>query len=292
MMGSIDRNEIEWLGMRFCVPPDWEIVRHSPSGKSGSLVFVDRRRQRMQLSWTECPSRPDTVRIFEDFRARDRAEVPDCTLGEIFKRKQWKGYRRGSDGNVLTRCGLYDRKNCRWVDLVLLWGSQPDEKLEAQILDSFCTHCPVLRPMRWQAFRLDMESPPLWELETAEVKPGRVSMAFRHKTARASVTRLGAPDAWFDGHVENFLRRQVGDVEGRFGIRTKEGHEACTFVGKERHFHLRWLVGRRHVRSDVAWHCPQCHAVFQVMTMAPGKVTVKPEDFTVNCCGKGNGSRA
>ena len=61
---------IEWLGMRFRVPDEWEIVRHSSKRRTGTLMFVDRRRQRMQLSWTECRGEPDKVQLFNDLRAR------------------------------------------------------------------------------------------------------------------------------------------------------------------------------------------------------------------------------
>jgi hypothetical protein len=274
----------EWLGIGFWVPPDWEIVRHSPNRRAGSLVFVDRRKQRMQLSWTDCPREPDAEQVFRDLRSRDLEQVPDCALGERFTRGRWLCYRRAGEGKVLTRAGFYDKKRRRWLDLVLPWPDGHDEVLEKAILDSFRPGRPSAKGMRWRAFNLDVQAPKGWELTTAEVKPARVSMDFENRGARATVTRIGVPEAWFDGHLENFLRRRVGETKGSFSIGMRGSHEACAFAGKERQFRPRWLVGKRYVRREVAWHCPKTHAVFAVMTAAPRKVHIAPEAFAVKCC--------
>ena len=54
---------IQWLGLRLCVPADWQVVRHSLAADRGGLVFVDRYRQRLQLNWTQVPCEPDLDRM-------------------------------------------------------------------------------------------------------------------------------------------------------------------------------------------------------------------------------------
>ena len=75
-----------WLGLSFEVPKEWEIVRHSTSTERGRLVLVDRRRQRLEVCWSECKKEPDLERLVEEFRGE--SALP----GEVFTRSgSWRG---------------------------------------------------------------------------------------------------------------------------------------------------------------------------------------------------------
>jgi hypothetical protein len=276
---------IDWLGIQLRVPREWEIVRHSSNAKAGTLIFIDRRTQRMQVSWTECLRKPDISQIFSDFRSRDVKQEPECTQSEIFKHRKWTCYRRTAGTKQLTRCGIYDKKGRRWIDLILPWSDAVDEELEKSILENFYSRAPDSKKgLRWRAFNMDFTSPAQWELKSAEAKFALVSFVFEKGGARATVSRYGAPETWYDGHLEHFLKKNVGDVKGAYGLRMHGAHEACTFKGRERRFHPRWMVGKRKKRNDIAWHCPSSRAVFQIMTMSSSKADVSPGEFAVHCC--------
>jgi len=280
-----DLQTIEWLGMQIHVPADWEIVRHSVNQHAGSLIMVDRRRQRMQLSWTECASPPDEKRIFEDFRSRDLKENPGCKLEDVFQCGPFTCYRRITGPFVVTRAGMYDRRWRRWVDVAIPWPEGREEALEGRILESFRTAQRDAKTMRWRAFRLDFLLPSQWRLCAADVRPGRVTMSFEHDGITAAVTRVGAVDGWFDGHLDHYLKKQVDNAVGTYTISKRGQHEACVFTGKERRFHPRWLMGRRRVRSDIAWHCPDSKALYQVMIMGRAGADMLVDMVQVNCCG-------
>jgi hypothetical protein len=175
----------------------------------------------------------------------------------------------------------------RWVDIVIPWHDGPDDELERQILDSYHSERISGKGLRWQVFKLDFVSPPEWKMSRTEVLPARVTMHFECGRAHARVVRIGAADTWFDGHLENFLRRQIDDAEGKYLVRIYRGHEACMFSGRERSFRLRWLTGNRLIRTDMAWHCPSCHAVYQIVTEGNTKTHRQPDTFQVICCESG-----
>src|SRR5450432_3448034 len=70
---------ISWLSLGFRVPAEWDIVRHGILFERGSLVFVDRLRQRLSVSWTECQRPPDLERLVRDFEGQPLAEGQTVT---------------------------------------------------------------------------------------------------------------------------------------------------------------------------------------------------------------------
>jgi hypothetical protein len=274
---------IEWFGLRFVVPAEWEIVKHSVNEKTGYLMLVDRHRQRLQVSWTACETQPDVGRIFDDFRSRDKSRDPMAEFSEQFKSNKWTGYCCSVKGASFTRVGMYDKKCGRWIDLALPWPAGRDEDEENGVLDSFHSSDITKGTVRWRAFGLDCEVASAFRLTQADVKPARARLLFEKGKTQAAFTRVGMSETWFDGHLENFLRREVGDMKGEYAFRPSGKHEACVFTGQEKRFHFRWLAGNRHVRRDLAWHCPSQHAVFDVMTKGSPKNGAVPDDFVVHC---------
>lgn len=279
---------IEWLGMRLIVPDDWEIVRHAVDVSAGSILMIDRRRQRLQWSWTACAKPPDEKTIFDDFKNRDRVELPECVLTDLYKCGQFSVYRRTSDNIEITRAGTFDKRLKMWIDIVIPWPDGYQSDSERRILESYRGARSDAHGIRWCAFKLDYISPKGWKLTEAEIKPGRAAMYFEKDHNRAMVARIGAVDAWFDGHLENFLLKQVTDATGTCKVGLKGNHESCLFSGWERRFSFRWLVGLRRKRLDSVWHCPESQAMYHVMTSGYENTLVHPDTFPVQCCKSGS----
>jgi len=282
------RRTIEWLGLSFSVPDEWEIVKHSTDARRGTLMLVDRRRQRLQVSWSACATKPDEERIFDDFAARDKLSHPECTIGVPLRFQRWRGYRRTVGQTVLTRVGFYDKKSARWIDVAIPWLGQPDEAVESPLLASFSTVELAEGMRRVLAFDLDATAPVGWELTGADVGPSETVLWFGRGAGsldRAAVRRVAMPETWFDGHLENFLKRQTAPMPGAFSLCKRGAYDACRFDGRERMFQARWLVGRRIRRADVAWECPTDHAVYQVTATYFPRQPVDLDSFRVQCHG-------
>jgi hypothetical protein len=278
---------VDWLGLHAEVPDDWEIVKHSTKFGRGTLVFVDRRRQRMQLSWAACATPPDAERIFDDFRARDRQEHPGCDVGDSFRLLRWTGYRRNTGGRALTRAGCYDRQYRRWIDVALPWPHGYEANVERAVLESFRTVKSDGGDLMLDAFDLAVTVPAGWRLAGAAVAPTRVTFTLTRGETAVMVRRIAMPEAWFDGQADQFLRRQAAPIGGSCALTRVAGHEAATFEGRERVVHPRWLWGKRKERRDLAWECPGDHAVYHVVVTRYPRDSVEPADFAVRCCRAG-----
>jgi len=281
---------IAWLGMRLAVPTDWEIVRHAVRPEKGRLVLVDRRRQRLQLSWVRTPTAPDLEQAMADYRSRDVEENPDRTFSPLASVGRWRGFRRHEEQAVLTRAGQFDPRLRRWMEVVVEWPDGLEAILEEKVLRGSGAAEPDEHSAEWRAFGLDVRTPPTWVLQEATVKPADVRLAFRDGRRDATVRRLGAPDAWYDGDLEEFLHKQVVGAKVRASAREHNGHAACLGESRLARSRLGEWLGMGRPRLDLVWLCPAAHAVFQVTTRARGPA-VPPEQFVVRCCGQGGGKR-
>jgi hypothetical protein len=278
------------MGLHFQAPKEWEIAGHSFRADTGRLMLVDRYRQRMQISWTRCPRKPDAKQIFDDFEARDRKDHPDCTIDRSFSLNRWAGFRRGIKGSLLTRAGLYDSANGRWIDVAIPWTEGFDEETEQTLLGKLKTSNMHDERQRWRAFNVDVESPPQWYLSAGEIKPADVSLTFEKDHARVTIHKLGLADMWFNGDTLGFLRKQAEKNRGAYAETEDGRHPGGVFNGRERMFHPGWLWGKRLIVHGHAWLCPPSNALFHIsVTSFPGQA-VTGEEFTVRCCdavGKG-----
>jgi hypothetical protein len=280
--------EIRWLGMRLIVPADWEIVRHSVRPEKGRLVLVDRRRQRLQLSWVRTAA-PAVDRALADYRSLDLAENPARTFSPGPSVGRWRGFRRHDGQAVLTRAGQYDPRVQRWIEIAVEWPDGLDADGEQAILESFTAFAD--EPNRWRAFSLDVRTPPTWTLEQADVKPADAALTFREGARSARVRRLGACDAWYDGNLESFLRKEaVGGAKAATSPRQHNGHPACLGESRLTRSRLGEWLGLGRPRRDLVWRCPEADALFHVTTDASGPA-VPPERFVVRCCGREGGER-
>jgi hypothetical protein len=260
---------IAWLDMRLRVPADWEIVRHSVRTAAGRLVFVDRREQRLLLTWADCPTPPDTDRLFADYRARD--EVTAATPLPVTD--GWSGYRTAT----LTRAGRYDPHHRRWIELTITAPGQ-----ETALLQQFAIATTNHR-REWRAFGFAVETPADWSLAAVDIQPAAATCTFRRQRAEVRVRRLGMTETWFKGDLEKFLQPQV---TGTFRTMTHRSHPAGLVESREVGHRWQRLLGRLRPRHDLAWHCPVNHAVFQLTTLSAAPV----DEIVVRCCGEETGS--
>lgn len=278
---------IEWLGMRMVVPSEWEIVRHSVKTGKGRLVFVDRRQQRLQLSWVTPAGRPNLKQAMVDYRARDLAENPDTRFEDLPRTGRWRGFRRFRADVALTRAGLFHSGLKRWVEAAIFWPAGPDRKLEKTLLEGFSIRDVSGKPTRLCAFGIDLKTPTGWALESAEVKPAAVKLGFRSGAGELTVRRLGMLDTWFDGDLDAFLEKEVGSHNGVQMPANYNGHPARSLESRQARNPLgRWLnLGR--VRSNLVWLCPVAHALFTVELTRPARQIdefADTEQVAVHCC--------
>ena len=83
-------HEIAWLGLTLKVPEDWEIVRHSVAVERGSLIFVDRRRQRLELGWLSVKSEPDLEHWARDLEQEERRTNAEASLRRLDFKGGWR----------------------------------------------------------------------------------------------------------------------------------------------------------------------------------------------------------
>jgi hypothetical protein len=282
---------VEWLGLRLLVPADWEIVRHAVNPQRGRLVWVDRRHQRLQLSWAQSQTAPDPDRLFADYQARDRQADADATFERLPADTGWAGYRWLTGKPPLTRAGRFDRARHRWIELVIAWPTGYDETLETGLLRSFDTADPRDERVRWRAFGLDVQTGRDWELSAAVVNPADVSLRFRCGRSEAVARRLGMPHIWYNNDPERFLTAELTPKKGpppelKFAATSHRDHRGCRCDSLEPGQRAGRLLGRLRQRRDLVWECGRAHAVFQLTTFSPPKTPVQPAEFVIRCCGK------
>ncbi len=290
--------EVVWMGMRFRTPSDWEIVSHSTRLARGRLVLIDRRRQRLQLSWAHCDSRPDLKRAISDYRDRDRQDDPDCTFANLAGQAGWRGFARSGESDDLTRAGRYLHKRNLWVEMTIAWPAGRDANVERRVLDSFKTvaapsptvieadDVEAMSPTHWRVFGLDIVAPAGWALTAATVKPADVAIEFAaawdpYRTA--TVRRLGMIDSWFKGDARGFLQKQAGyDVECRFHSGMWSNFTAALAVSVEPATRFKRLTGRGRTRRDIAWVDERAHALLCATTWSRDADPVEPDEFEIH----------
>ena len=286
-----DFQTIEWLDMRLAAPADWEIVRHSVKPAKGRLVLVDRRHQRLQLSWAAVASAPDLGQTVKDYRARGQKESPESRFEDFRGPGRWVGLRQINPTSARTLAGLYERAQGRWVEMVIHWPRSVERDVEQQILRRFELADRRAWTARWRAFQIDVELPRDWSIAKADVKPADARLEFASGRNRAEVRRTGMPDAWFDGNLENVVRLRLGTAPCQASARTCNGHPALLADSRDRAAWLRSVLTGNRRRRELVWLCPGSHAVFEVTTHAGPRAAVEPDQFRVRCCPAGGAAR-
>lgn len=289
------RYEVSWLGLELAVPEDWEIVRHGVSAKRGSLIFVDRRRQRLELGWLAVRQEPDLDRWASDLEQEERRTQPGARLRELRLAGGWRAIQRTTEsGEVTTRAVRYHADTAQLLEAVLETRlNEPDDRelLEA-VLSRISVSSAPERARRTQAFDLDVEVPEPLRLARADVKPADVCFEFAGYDSErpvgpfATVRRMGMAEAWYDDDAQGLIRRR--DRQSTFESfepSTHAGHAATFARGLEAGPLAKRLLGMLRERRVLLWKCPTRNALFEISTLSPRTAPLSPEAIAVRCCG-------
>ncbi len=278
---------VAWAGMRFEVPDDWDIARHAVTVDTGTLAFVDRRHQRLTLSWVPCRAAPDVGRMLADCRTRDEQQKSAHAFAGLAPCPPWRGYRWREGDRALSRAGRHDSVFGRWIEVVFVWPGERDDGLERRILERFSVVEDADELSRVRAFGMDVGAPPGWRLERALVHSGETVLRYRAgRREEAEVRKVKAVDAWFDGDLGGYARRLHGGARVSAAHTRVNGHAAAGVSGPEPRFNIRWLVGGRRVRQDLVWLCPAQNALHGVSVLRARKGQCVPDSFEVVCCAR------
>lgn len=279
-------SEIEWFGMNCTIPDGWEIVQHSTDAEKGSLGFVDRRYQRAQLNWRRVTGKPETNRMMQDLKSRDRSHFPDAEVSATFRLQQWTGYYRTTDRECITRAGTYDKKWQRWIDLVIIWPQGYNRDEEYTLLSGFKTRDYKNESvMRWRAFNMCFYVPKDWTLQGVLAGSIQKVFEFAHAHIMTRIIKRSIPQIWHDADLEHILRDENRSYNGTVTSCTYGTHEARCFRGREKQAHFRWLLGRRFYKDDVIWECPSAYAIYQISSVAREFVRDAAAQVTLQCHG-------
>ncbi len=312
MLTTTCEQDILWLGLRFAVPSEWQVVRHSLTPRRGGLVLVDRYRQRMQLNWTTLPGEPDLARMIEDYRAKQLEAQPEAQLEDLGGPGDWVGVTRrfrgpdsGSRGvrkkvsssrnakrdasNTVsvTRAVRYDESSGRVLEAIV--SSPPEEDgLLAPLLSSIEAVEPIDAVTRLRCFDLDVTTPSDWLLAGTQIKPADVLLRYRQADAKGretrqelTVRRMGMADTWWHGDAERFIRRTSPKVRFMIDERTYGGRTVTRGVGVEPGPRGKRMLGLLRRREDLLWHDAVTNAVFHVVVLSWPKRSVTPDLFGI-----------
>lgn len=272
---------VAWLGLAFRAPEDWEIVRHGTRPERGELVFVDRRRERLRLSWTACLKPPDLSRLLEDFRKAEDGEL----ASEPWRRADGvRGFSCATADGWLARAVRYDASGQRLLELALSAGSaeQANALLHA-LLDTL-----TVGGERFElaAFGLELVGPGPLVLTKADVRPMAARVELSLGGARVTAQRLGAAESWFSGDLRGWLARaEPASNYHDFESLDVHGHAALRVRGRERGPVLQRALGRLPLLEARVWHCPSNNALYALSAATKPGFAFELATLELGCCG-------
>ncbi len=295
-MSHFLHNAIAWDGLELRLPRDWEISRHSLPGKSGGLTVVDRRRQRLELTWRHCDREPDVRRSCNDLRERLGGRGGSSETRRLDSVPGWLGFWHREDQRRTVAHALSWQKTGGRLLQIAIIALEDDRIAKRRLAEEILRNCRDTggndRPKRWKAFGVDCITPPGWRLVETSIKPMNVMLRFEHFPAagnnpdgrEAEIYRVGMADTWFNGDARAYLQGRQPSLDFKFGHDICCGHPAVTAQAENESRRLwRWF-GRRRLRRELIWHCEQSNAIFRVGIICQPNDKLTPRDFKLCCC--------
>ena len=289
-----------WMGLRFDAPASWAASRHDVRAEAGRLVLVDRRRQRLQMTWSRLPPGarpPDPAALAADWRKRIEAAAgadpppltplttwlpPEPTEAPDGAPIAWAGWCGPGGGGLGTRTDAVAAVGGRLIDLVQLdpppgpgRAARRPGAPSAQALALLGSAAPAAGPggaCRWTGLGLDARLPGGWSAALARHEPAASVLAFAgpdRLTAR--FWRRGMAAAWFDGDAVALL-----DASTPAGVRAEPGGRPGSAVAAGPEPCRPWprLQGRARRRRDLLWHDAEANTVRGVTVRGPRRASL------------------
>lgn len=290
---------VRWMGLVAHVPADWQIIRHGLNPLKGSLHFMDRREQRMQLTWTRCRTRPAIERLLSDYQAAQLQRDPDARFTDFDAPGGWQAkLRQFDEARGLIRAVRYEEAEDELIELVLsVTDDHAGHTAARDLLAGIEVEAATESARQWQAFGLNVTTPQHWRLSRTHARPGDAMLAFeaqspahgkkRKPTGQiCEIHRMAMARHWFDG-PEAWLRRELSKTPFELEPAPHGVHEG--YIARSAVEPSPWarLSKRTRRRVDWLWHCSAEDAVYHLKILAPPKDTLDPEVFTVRCCPDG-----
>jgi len=274
---ALDR-EIEWAGLRFHVPRDWEIVKHSLDVRQGSLCIIDRRMQRLVVSWTSCRAKPDLEQLLIDHRSQ-LSSRGEASAFEDFQHGSFKGFSHaGPRRERVTRAVRFHGAHSRLVEALFVEPEGTTEGLFEQWLDRFELVAAPTEVRRWCAFDVDVTVPVGLRLVAAQVKPAHTTLTLSSEKGdrEATIRRLGMARSWHQGELASLVRKHWPKTAFH---RESASERAVEMEGKESTLPFGRVLGLGRVQRTRAWVCSEDDAVYELTTHSPRKTPLLPSDF-------------
>ncbi len=289
------KNEIAWAGFEMKTPDGWEMSRHSRSMISGTLALVDRRRERLELTWQDCESRPDLQRSCDDLRDRFRRDgYRSDELPRLKSVPGWIGFRRRLDEvTVFAHALRWNPDSGRIFQMNIVVRDDepfPGGNMVEEILAACEDKAVEGNVIRWKAFGVDCVSPAGWELIDTRIYPMDVKLHFSDNgqyddrvASEAIIRRLGMADTWFGGDARAYIVSRERGHDFRFKETDYGGHRAVEAVAdSDKRLYYR-LTGRRRIRRELIWLCEPMNSVFRVTTLCTPRHTFEPQRLLCAC---------
>lgn len=286
---------IEWMGIAFRVPDDWQIVRHGLGLDRGSLVLVDRRLQRLQLWWSTVAREPDVERMIDHEREQVEKAESAAQVRALRGFGAWRVLETAlPDGAVSTRAARFDPKTSRLLEVVVSTRrDEPTVDLVRALLDAMRVVCRAEAVRSWRAFDVALRMPPDYRLTGTTVNPADVTLRFEavdpedgsELGVSMSLRRMSMLADWYAGNAEALIRRDLPKVEFEsFEPVEHAGHPALRAAGLLPAPPLRRLLGKRRSVRATAWTCEPENAFYLLTHTSPSDHGASSLDFGVDCC--------
>jgi hypothetical protein len=280
---------VEWYGLRFRVPTDWQLARHARSAQEGQLVFIDGDRERLTLAWTQTESAPDLRRLVDEYVTRTADDDHDTVVSTAALPRGWFGLNHlYEDGDLLSFGVCHDAPTSRLLEF-LLWGSNEHDnrQLLAKLINGFRVYAPAQRARRWQASGLCLTTPEGFELTSTSLDPTEIILEFQASTPALPVVTARArrqlvTRSNFDGDLQHALLRSHREQFVSVCPQTHAGYPAIVASGIEATpSPLHCLAGVR-TAEVLMWSVEQENAVYEVTTYSSAQHPIHPRDFQVH----------
>ncbi len=271
-----------WRGIELLHPADWEPAALSGPQEPAKCILVDRRHERLELTWETVTRTPDVKKMYELRDKSDRMSKPFSGV------PGWSGVVRKEENKTIVEAGRHFPQADCLVQAAVFWPERRDHQLEQTVLSS-------VRPQRegavtlWQAAGLKAEIPAGFELYSSATRVGQVTWEFRrrgHRGAAVCVERYAMPDSWLKTPLGEWLTGQlpkgfkvVRDLQvphgPHFGV---DLHSRCG------HF-LSGVTGGETRRLDRAWICDREKRAYRMSYWQRGRGEIEfPLGLAVECC--------